>query len=122
MEMYTVLSAVVVPMHFAVQLEMTRHSLLVIPVAVFRKLMMVDLTWRNVSDGIFKVGSIGDIAVSESDPNVVYVGTRRNMLYRGVMTSMVMVFTNQLMVEKHGRILACKIPVIFLMLLFIPIT
>ena len=33
------------------------------------------LTWRNVSDGFFGVGSIGAIAVAPSDPNVVYVGT-----------------------------------------------
>ncbi|HUV12204.1 MAG TPA: glycosyl hydrolase, partial [Acidobacteriota bacterium] len=32
-------------------------------------------SWKNVSDGHFNVGSIGAIAVSESDPNVVYVGT-----------------------------------------------
>src|SRR4030095_13538438 len=44
------------------------------------------LTWRNVSDGFFKVGSIGDIAVSESDPNVLYVGTGEHAV-RGVMTS-----------------------------------
>ncbi len=30
-------------------------------------------TWKNVSDGFFG-GSIGAVAVSESDPNVVYVG------------------------------------------------
>ncbi len=30
-------------------------------------------TWRNVSDGTFG-GSIGAVAVAESDPNVVYVG------------------------------------------------
>ncbi len=30
-------------------------------------------TWANVSDGFFG-GSIGSVAVSESDPNVVYVG------------------------------------------------
>ncbi len=30
-------------------------------------------TWRNVSDGYFG-GSIGAVAVSDSDPNVVYVG------------------------------------------------
>jgi photosystem II stability/assembly factor-like uncharacterized protein len=30
-------------------------------------------TWKNVSDGYFG-GSIGAVAVSESDPNVVYVG------------------------------------------------
>ncbi|MEK6611226.1 MAG: glycosyl hydrolase, partial [Gemmatimonadota bacterium] len=33
------------------------------------------LTWKNVSDGQFRLGSIGAIAVAESDPNVVYVGT-----------------------------------------------
>ncbi|MEK6754943.1 MAG: glycosyl hydrolase [Bacteroidota bacterium] len=31
-------------------------------------------TWTNVSDGYFKNGSVGAIAVAESDPNVVYVG------------------------------------------------
>jgi photosystem II stability/assembly factor-like uncharacterized protein len=31
------------------------------------------LTWKNVSDGFFG-GSIGAVAVAESDPNVVYVG------------------------------------------------
>jgi len=44
------------------------------------------LTWRNISDGQFSVGSIGDIAVSESDPNVIYVGTGEHAV-RGVMTS-----------------------------------
>jgi photosystem II stability/assembly factor-like uncharacterized protein len=32
-------------------------------------------TWVNVSDTFFGSGSIGAIAVAESDPNVVYVGT-----------------------------------------------
>lgn len=31
--------------------------------------------WKNISDGFFKTSSIGAIALSESDPNVVYVGT-----------------------------------------------
>ena len=31
--------------------------------------------WESVSDKTFKTGSVGAIAVSESDPNVVYVGT-----------------------------------------------
>ena len=30
--------------------------------------------WRNVSDGFFKTAAVGAIAVSESDPNVVYAG------------------------------------------------
>jgi photosystem II stability/assembly factor-like uncharacterized protein len=30
--------------------------------------------WTSVSDGQFKTGSVGAIGVSESDPNVVYVG------------------------------------------------
>lgn len=44
------------------------------------------LVWKNVSDGFFKVGSIGDIAISESDPNVIYVGSGEHAV-RGVMTS-----------------------------------
>ena len=32
------------------------------------------LTWNNVSDAFFKTSSVGAIAVSESDPNVVYAG------------------------------------------------
>ncbi len=31
-------------------------------------------SWRNVTDGFVGTGSVGDIAVAESDPNVVYVG------------------------------------------------
>ena len=31
-------------------------------------------TWANVSDGYFKRASVGAIAVSRSDPNVLYVG------------------------------------------------
>ncbi len=31
-------------------------------------------SWRNISDGFFKTGSVGAIAVSASDPNVIYVG------------------------------------------------
>jgi photosystem II stability/assembly factor-like uncharacterized protein len=33
------------------------------------------VTWAPISDGFFATGSIGAIAVAESDPNVVYVGT-----------------------------------------------
>ena len=32
-------------------------------------------SWHNVSDGFFDTPSIGDIAVSQSDANIVYVGT-----------------------------------------------
>ena len=32
-------------------------------------------SWTNVSDGFFETGSIGAIAVAESNPNVIYVGT-----------------------------------------------
>jgi photosystem II stability/assembly factor-like uncharacterized protein len=32
-------------------------------------------TWANVSDGFFKTSSVGAIAVADSDPNVIYVGT-----------------------------------------------
>ncbi len=30
--------------------------------------------WENISDGYFKTGSVGAIAVADSDPNVVFVG------------------------------------------------
>ncbi|MBS1786210.1 MAG: glycosyl hydrolase [Acidobacteria bacterium] len=43
------------------------------------------ISWRNISDGYFKTGTIGAIAVAESDPNVVYVGTGEHAV-RGVMT------------------------------------
>lgn len=33
------------------------------------------VSWRNVSDGQFNVGSVGAIAVAPSDANVIYVGT-----------------------------------------------
>ena len=32
------------------------------------------LIWENISDGYFKRASVGAIAVSEADPNVIYVG------------------------------------------------
>jgi len=32
-------------------------------------------TWQNVSDGYFETPSIGDIAIAQNDPNIVYVGT-----------------------------------------------
>lgn len=42
--------------------------------------------WTNISDGYFTTGSVGAVAVSESDPNVVYVGMGEHAP-RGVMTS-----------------------------------
>lgn len=42
--------------------------------------------WKNVSDGYFKTGSVGAVAVSESDPNIVYVGMGEHAP-RGVMSS-----------------------------------
>ena len=43
-------------------------------------------TWENLSDGFFEVGTIGAVAVAESDPNVIYVGTGEAPI-RGVTTS-----------------------------------
>lgn len=43
-------------------------------------------TWRNVTDGQLGTSSVGAVAVSESDPNVVYVGMGEHAI-RGVMTS-----------------------------------
>lgn len=31
-------------------------------------------TWQNISDGYFKTSSVGALTVSDSDPNVIYVG------------------------------------------------
>src|SRR3990172_10102825 len=42
-------------------------------------------TWENISDGFFG-GSIGAVAVSEWDPNVIYVGTGEKTL-RGNVSS-----------------------------------
>ncbi len=43
-------------------------------------------SWENVSDEDFNVGTIGAVAVSESDNNVIYVGTGEAPI-RGVTTS-----------------------------------
>ena len=43
------------------------------------------LTWQNISDSYFKTGSVGAIAVAQSDPNVVFVGMGEHAV-RGVMT------------------------------------
>jgi photosystem II stability/assembly factor-like uncharacterized protein len=45
------------------------------------------ISWKNISDGFFKTGSVGAIAVSESDGNIVVVGMGEHAA-RGVMTSM----------------------------------
>ena len=44
------------------------------------------ITWSNISDGYFKTGSVGAVAVAESDANIVYVGMGEHAV-RGVMTS-----------------------------------
>ena len=44
------------------------------------------VSWEPLSDKDFAVGSIGSIAVAESDPNVIYVGTGEGPI-RGVTTS-----------------------------------
>lgn len=41
--------------------------------------------WKNISDGYFKTGSVGAVAVAESDPNIVYCGMGEHAP-RGVMT------------------------------------
>src|SRR5207237_4112868 len=43
-------------------------------------------TWFNISDGYFKTGSVGAVAVAESDPNIVVVGMGEHAP-RGVMSS-----------------------------------
>ncbi|WP_340066406.1 VPS10 domain-containing protein [Ascidiimonas aurantiaca] len=44
------------------------------------------IEWVNISDGFFKTGTVGALAVAESDPNVVYAGMGEHAI-RGVMTS-----------------------------------
>jgi photosystem II stability/assembly factor-like uncharacterized protein len=44
------------------------------------------VSWSNVSDGHFKTGSVGAIAVAPSDPNVIYVGMGEASI-RGVANS-----------------------------------
>jgi photosystem II stability/assembly factor-like uncharacterized protein len=43
------------------------------------------ITWNNISDGYFKTGSVGAVAVAESNANIVYVGMGEHAV-RGVMT------------------------------------
>ncbi|MDT0539005.1 VPS10 domain-containing protein [Croceitalea sp. P059] len=45
------------------------------------------ITWNNVSDGQLNTGTVGAIAVAESNPNIVVVGMGEHAA-RGVMTSM----------------------------------
>ncbi|PIB37832.1 WD40/YVTN/BNR-like repeat-containing protein [Maribacter sp. 4G9] len=45
------------------------------------------ITWKNISDGFLKTGTVGAIAVAESNPNIVFVGMGEHAA-RGVMTSM----------------------------------
>jgi hypothetical protein len=44
------------------------------------------MLWKNISDGYFKTSSVGAVAVSESDSNIVYVGMGEHAP-RAVMTS-----------------------------------
>jgi photosystem II stability/assembly factor-like uncharacterized protein len=44
------------------------------------------ISWENISDAYFNVGTIGAIAVAESDTNVIYIGTGEKSI-RGVTTS-----------------------------------
>ncbi|WP_350292502.1 glycosyl hydrolase [uncultured Croceitalea sp.] len=45
------------------------------------------ITWKNISDGQLNTGTVGAVAVSESNPNIVVVGMGEHAA-RGVMTSM----------------------------------
>ena len=44
------------------------------------------ITWNNISDGYLKTGSVGAVAVSESNPKTIYVGMGEHAV-RNVMTS-----------------------------------
>lgn len=43
-------------------------------------------SWFNISDGYFKTGSVGSLAVSDSDPNIIYVGMGEDCI-RGNMST-----------------------------------
>ncbi len=43
-------------------------------------------SWQNISDGYFQTGSIGDIAVYQNDPRIVYVGTGSDGIRSNVIT------------------------------------
>ncbi len=45
------------------------------------------ISWTNISDGFFEMGSVGAISVAESNPNIIIVGMGEHAA-RGVMTSM----------------------------------
>lgn len=45
------------------------------------------ISWKNISDGFLKTGTVGAIAVAESNPNIVIAGMGEHAA-RGVMTSM----------------------------------
>ncbi|CCH54235.1 glycosyl hydrolase, BNR repeat-containing protein [Fibrisoma limi BUZ 3] len=38
------------------------------------------ITWQNISDGFFKMGSVGAIAVAKSNPDIIYVGMGEHTL------------------------------------------
>lgn len=38
------------------------------------------ITWQNISDGFFKMGSVGAIAVAQSNPSILYVGMGEHTL------------------------------------------
>lgn len=42
--------------------------------------------WENISDKFFESGSIGAIAVADSDPNIIYVGTGQSTIRGNVAT------------------------------------
>ena len=37
-------------------------------------------TWKNISDGFLNTASIGALAIADSDPNVIYVGTGESQI------------------------------------------
>lgn len=45
------------------------------------------ITWNNISDGFLSTATVGAITVSESNPNIIFVGMGEHAA-RGVMTSM----------------------------------
>ena len=65
------------------------------------------VTWENISDGGVPVGTIGAVAVAESDNNIIYVGTGESPI-RGVTTSQGEGFGSLPMQDKPGRLLGSR--------------
>lgn len=59
-------------------------------------------TWTPITDGKVPLGSMGDVAVANSDPNIIYLGT--GSMACAVMSQPVAACTSQLTADKRGNL------------------